>query len=585
MNFQSSDASRPAHSTTLEIQVRNGNLPSCDGKVDVKNKLLDNDCCQLNYNSDDELNSNKQPEDKGRNAKLASSNGISVVNGIVADNDTSDDESVGSPMNHDDDELNETTVEDKYENSRQQNEVITSNKSPLQISNDSEERETNPKGNGSVAVAASQETVAVATTSTSNIEPQKEQSYLKLEAADLEKEHLETKHEDQDSLHAQSFNNNINYLTKSNNKESLGNYLLPYQHLFPSGGINSNALPWLTGKVPGTLPKNTCPYCGAVKGGPADLQRHIRKHTGERPFVCKVENCGKAFKAKRSLQYHQFMNHGIETQNSNIGEKYLEARRRRVLSDHVRSLGTPPALTTAVQALYMLGTMSGSASQSNLELSTGNGPQKIAPEATQGPGSYLPGAPPDGKSLDQSDSLNNNSPMERNTNRESPLLSLPHGSSTQGVDMELTVIDKNANYGAIKANNNNNKTTTAGEPTTSTSSHVEEYSLPTYCNRHEQETEHARHDGKRQSPLEPAERGCESTAAKVPRVSESDCNGESDKHSDSESERTAEFKCFDCNLIYQSPEWLEGHKSTHGSEQPYKCQVQLLTLSLFLTSF
>ena len=31
-----------------------------------------------------------------------------------------------------------------------------------------------------------------------------------------------------------------------------------------------------------------CIYCNVVKKSPADLERHIRKHTGDRPFACQV---------------------------------------------------------------------------------------------------------------------------------------------------------------------------------------------------------------------------------------------------------------------------------------------------------
>lgn len=55
------------------------------------------------------------------------------------------------------------------------------------------------------------------------------------------------------------------------------------------------------------LSHRTCEYCGIVAATPAALQRHIRKHTGERPFVCHV--CHKAYKAKRSLHCHQLSNH------------------------------------------------------------------------------------------------------------------------------------------------------------------------------------------------------------------------------------------------------------------------------------
>jgi uncharacterized Zn-finger protein len=47
-----------------------------------------------------------------------------------------------------------------------------------------------------------------------------------------------------------------------------------------------------------------CETCGKAFVRPAELARHVRTHTGERPFVCAHEGCGKTFINKGDADKH-----------------------------------------------------------------------------------------------------------------------------------------------------------------------------------------------------------------------------------------------------------------------------------------
>ncbi|XP_062588515.1 zinc finger protein 236-like [Saccostrea cucullata] len=68
-----------------------------------------------------------------------------------------------------------------------------------------------------------------------------------------------------------------------------------------------------------------CEFCGVMKTDVTELKTHLRGHTGISPLTCLV--CCRAFNAKRTLLYHQFIVHGIE--HKSVAARYPDIRKRK----------------------------------------------------------------------------------------------------------------------------------------------------------------------------------------------------------------------------------------------------------------
>ncbi|KAF3839949.1 hypothetical protein F7725_018666 [Dissostichus mawsoni] len=110
-------------------------------------------------------------------------------------------------------------------------------------------------------------------------------------------------------------------------------------------------------KKPQKPGKYVCTYCGRPCAKPSVLQKHIRSHTGERPYPCAP--CGFSFKTKSNLYKHRKSHaHRIKAglsssrdepslsgpEGSGVGEDLRNTQKEKALSLKKRraNIGSPP---------------------------------------------------------------------------------------------------------------------------------------------------------------------------------------------------------------------------------------------------
>ncbi|CAH0016256.1 unnamed protein product [Clonostachys rhizophaga] len=104
------------------------------------------------------------------------------------------------------------------------------------------------------------------------------------------------------------------YSTAGSDVEQVNSRTLPRPHGFPHSQMPpapQSMMSQFSSKVSSsTQKKHKCKVCEKRFTRPSSLQTHMYSHTGEKPFACEVEGCGRHFSVVSNLRRHRKVHRG-----------------------------------------------------------------------------------------------------------------------------------------------------------------------------------------------------------------------------------------------------------------------------------
>ncbi|KAK7057226.1 C2h2 conidiation transcription factor [Favolaschia claudopus] len=82
-----------------------------------------------------------------------------------------------------------------------------------------------------------------------------------------------------------------------------------YHHSAPSH-------PFYAARPPSSAARHQCSYCNKRFNRPSGLKIHLTTHTGDKPFVCPEESCGRSFSVRSNMRRHVRIVHQLAREGS-----------------------------------------------------------------------------------------------------------------------------------------------------------------------------------------------------------------------------------------------------------------------------